>query len=212
MTCSADGETLIFPAQLTTSRTGNLTWLILTLAVCDDHTYIHTVVDVRMDGLLALLASRKFLALGCTALPISRRAKIRKLIGLSSRTHPFRSASVNSDFERTDESYLQSEAPTVWFAAAVICMPIPARAKVADSSIFSSLVRTWTMEYPLLNTLQGRPYAVLDQRSRYCVHLNLSVQGLPVGVCINKSPAVLVFLKNLTLLDKVKVESIPQSG
>ena len=26
------------PVQLTTSRIGNLTWLILTLAICDDHT------------------------------------------------------------------------------------------------------------------------------------------------------------------------------
>ena len=28
------------PFQLTTSRSGNLTRLILTLAICDDHTYI----------------------------------------------------------------------------------------------------------------------------------------------------------------------------
>ena len=28
--------------QLTTSSIGNLTRLILTLAICDDHTYIHT--------------------------------------------------------------------------------------------------------------------------------------------------------------------------
>ena len=31
-----------FPVQLTTSRIGNLTRLIHTLAICDDHTYIHT--------------------------------------------------------------------------------------------------------------------------------------------------------------------------
>ena len=30
-----------FPVQLTTTRIGNLTRLILTLALCDDHTYIH---------------------------------------------------------------------------------------------------------------------------------------------------------------------------
>ena len=30
----------IFPVQLTTSRIGNLTRLILTLDKCDDHTYI----------------------------------------------------------------------------------------------------------------------------------------------------------------------------
>ena len=33
-------ENLFFPVQLTTSRIGNLTRLILTLAICDDHTYI----------------------------------------------------------------------------------------------------------------------------------------------------------------------------
>ena len=32
---------LFFPVQLTTSRIGNLTRLIHTLAICDDHTYIH---------------------------------------------------------------------------------------------------------------------------------------------------------------------------
>ena len=37
-----DTEICIFPVQLTTSRIGNLTRLILTLARCDDHTYIHT--------------------------------------------------------------------------------------------------------------------------------------------------------------------------
>ena len=30
---------LIFPVQLTTSRIGSLTRLILTLVICDDHTY-----------------------------------------------------------------------------------------------------------------------------------------------------------------------------
>ena len=34
------GKICIFPVQLTTSRIGNLTRLILTLATCDDHTYI----------------------------------------------------------------------------------------------------------------------------------------------------------------------------
>ena len=33
---NGDGATFISPVQLTTSRIGNLTWLILTLAVCDD--------------------------------------------------------------------------------------------------------------------------------------------------------------------------------
>ena len=32
-------QIFIFPFQLTTSRIGNLTRLILTLAICDDHTY-----------------------------------------------------------------------------------------------------------------------------------------------------------------------------
>ena len=33
---------IIFPVQLTLSRIGNPTRLIHTLAICDDHTYIHT--------------------------------------------------------------------------------------------------------------------------------------------------------------------------
>ena len=33
-----DREIFVFPVQLTTSRIGNFTWLILTLAICDDHT------------------------------------------------------------------------------------------------------------------------------------------------------------------------------
>ena len=32
------GKYLCFPVQLTTSRIGNLTQLILTLAICDDHS------------------------------------------------------------------------------------------------------------------------------------------------------------------------------
>ena len=35
-----DREISIFPVQLTTSRIGNLTWLLFTLAISDDHTYI----------------------------------------------------------------------------------------------------------------------------------------------------------------------------
>ena len=35
---NGDREKIIFPVQLTTSRIGNLTRLILTLAICDDHT------------------------------------------------------------------------------------------------------------------------------------------------------------------------------
>ena len=37
-----DREIFIFPAQLATSRIGNFTRLILTLAKCNDHVYIHT--------------------------------------------------------------------------------------------------------------------------------------------------------------------------
>ena len=32
---------IIFPIQLTTNMIGNLTRLILTFAICDDHTYIY---------------------------------------------------------------------------------------------------------------------------------------------------------------------------
>ena len=39
-------EILIFPVQLTTSRIDSLTRLILTLAICDDHTYIHYIYIV----------------------------------------------------------------------------------------------------------------------------------------------------------------------
>ena len=43
-----DGKIFIFPLQLATSRIGNLTRLILTLAMCDHHAilYIHTNMDV----------------------------------------------------------------------------------------------------------------------------------------------------------------------
>ena len=37
---NGDREVFIFPVQLTTSRIGNLIRLILTLAICDDHTNI----------------------------------------------------------------------------------------------------------------------------------------------------------------------------
>ena len=42
-----DREKVIFPVQLTTSRIGNLTRLIIiTLAICDDHTYIQLVLSI----------------------------------------------------------------------------------------------------------------------------------------------------------------------
>ena len=46
---NGDRELFIFPVQLTTRRIGNLTRLILTLAICDNHTYIHTVITI-MSG------------------------------------------------------------------------------------------------------------------------------------------------------------------
>ena len=39
---NADREIFIFPVQLTTSRIGNLTWLIHTLIIMCVYTYIHT--------------------------------------------------------------------------------------------------------------------------------------------------------------------------
>ena len=39
---NGDREILIFPDQLTTSRIGNFTRLIHTLAICDGHTHMHT--------------------------------------------------------------------------------------------------------------------------------------------------------------------------
>ena len=41
---NADMEIFIFPVQLTTSRIGNLTRLIHTLVICDDHTYIKLAI------------------------------------------------------------------------------------------------------------------------------------------------------------------------
>ena len=43
---NGDGEIIIFPVQLTMNRVGNLTWSIVTLAICDDHTYINASGDV----------------------------------------------------------------------------------------------------------------------------------------------------------------------
>ena len=43
---NGDREISIFPVQLTMSRIGSLIRLILTLAICDDHTYIKPVAPV----------------------------------------------------------------------------------------------------------------------------------------------------------------------
>ena len=42
---NGDREMFVFPVQLTTSRIGNLTRLILTLAICDDQTSIPESLD-----------------------------------------------------------------------------------------------------------------------------------------------------------------------
>ena len=39
---NGDREIFIFPVQLTTSRIGNLTRLILTFAICDDYSCVDT--------------------------------------------------------------------------------------------------------------------------------------------------------------------------
>ena len=44
-----DREIFIFPVQLTMSRIGNLTRLIHTLAICDDHTYIYLLSHERFS-------------------------------------------------------------------------------------------------------------------------------------------------------------------
>ena len=49
---SADRETFIFPVQLTTSRIGNLTRLIHTLAIC---VTIHTTILYNVQLCLCIL-------------------------------------------------------------------------------------------------------------------------------------------------------------
>ena len=44
-----DTEIFIFPVQVTTSRIDNLTRLILTLAICNDDTYIHTLLPMILS-------------------------------------------------------------------------------------------------------------------------------------------------------------------
>ena len=45
---NGDREKIFFSVQLTTNKIGNLTRLILTLAICDDHTYINTAGTFNM--------------------------------------------------------------------------------------------------------------------------------------------------------------------
>ena len=47
---NADRGIFIFPVQLTTSRIGNLTRLIHTLAICDDHTSIPYMIDSHLPA------------------------------------------------------------------------------------------------------------------------------------------------------------------
>ena len=48
---NGDREIFIFPVQLTTSRIGNLTRLILIIATCDDYAYIHTFFGLATNTL-----------------------------------------------------------------------------------------------------------------------------------------------------------------
>ena len=50
----ADGDRkiLIFPVQLTTSRIGNLTWSIHTLAICGDYKYTSHVNPMNVVSTL----------------------------------------------------------------------------------------------------------------------------------------------------------------
>ena len=41
---------IYFPVQLTTSTIGNFTRLIHTLAICDDHTHIHTYIVTGLSS------------------------------------------------------------------------------------------------------------------------------------------------------------------
>ena len=59
----------MFPVQLTTSRIGNLTRLVLTLAICDDHTYTHTLVN-RSQLYNIYLGSRVVVCISLTVKPM----------------------------------------------------------------------------------------------------------------------------------------------
>ena len=43
---NGDRKIFTFPVELPTSRIGNLTRLILTLAICDGHIYIYTYYGI----------------------------------------------------------------------------------------------------------------------------------------------------------------------
>ena len=55
-----DSEISIFSVQLTTSRVGNLTRLILNLAICDNHTYIYDAYMYFRGGPLQNAAGDDF--------------------------------------------------------------------------------------------------------------------------------------------------------
>ena len=61
----ADRAIFIFPFQLTTCRIGNLTRLIHTIAICDDHTYIGSTAVVFIGLCILLIYSTKVST--CTA-------------------------------------------------------------------------------------------------------------------------------------------------
>ena len=54
-------------SELTTSRIGNLTRLILTLAICDNHIYIHSYLGAVFVCFCTSLCVRVFITLRITA-------------------------------------------------------------------------------------------------------------------------------------------------
>ena len=54
---NGDRDMVILPVQLTTSRIGNLIRLILTLAICDDNTYIlqYYIKSIKTVALLTII-------------------------------------------------------------------------------------------------------------------------------------------------------------
>ena len=86
----------IFLVQLTTSRIGNLTRLILTLATCDDHTYIHTYIHTHCYSIhTSLTTNYTYRLLGtttakgfCGVRVASRPASFRESIPSWGRASP----------------------------------------------------------------------------------------------------------------------------
>ena len=57
---NGDSEIFIFSVELTTSRVGNFTRLILNLAICDDHTHIYDAYTYFRGGSLQNAAGDDF--------------------------------------------------------------------------------------------------------------------------------------------------------